>query len=72
MCVFVQTFTLFCIELYRQTEIYRKVFHAIPDDLITTWKQYKDFMAHHERLNKPVSQTVGILNLIYNEEFLDK
>ncbi|KAG5646538.1 hypothetical protein DXG03_003305 [Asterophora parasitica] len=34
------------------TEIYRKVFHAIPDDLITTWKQYKDFILHHERLNK--------------------
>ncbi|KAF9013434.1 hypothetical protein BDQ17DRAFT_1343417 [Cyathus striatus] len=36
------------------TEIYRKVFHAIPDDIITTWKQYKEFVAHHERLNKPV------------------
>ncbi|KAF8895434.1 hypothetical protein BD779DRAFT_1619102 [Infundibulicybe gibba] len=35
------------------TEIYRKVFHAIPDDLITTWKQYKEFIAHHERMNKP-------------------
>ncbi|GLB38253.1 putative phospholipase [Lyophyllum shimeji] len=34
------------------TEIYRKVFHAIPDDLVTTWKQYKDFIAHHERLNR--------------------
>ncbi|KAG6841711.1 hypothetical protein C0991_007983 [Blastosporella zonata] len=34
------------------TEIYRKVFHAIPDDLITTWKQYKEFVLHHERLNK--------------------
>ena len=37
-----------------QTEIFRKVFHAIPDDLVTTWKQYKEFIAHHERLNKPV------------------
>ncbi|KAF7314305.1 Phospholipase [Mycena kentingensis (nom. inval.)] len=35
------------------TEIYRKVFHAIPDDLVTTWKQYKEFIVHHERLNKP-------------------
>ncbi|KAJ6557347.1 phospholipase D [Mycena vulgaris] len=35
------------------TEIYRKVFHAIPDDLVTTWKQYKEFVVHHERLNKP-------------------
>ncbi|KAI0084789.1 phospholipase D [Irpex rosettiformis] len=37
------------------TEIYRKVFHAIPDDTVTTWKQYKEFVVHHERLNKPVS-----------------
>ncbi|KAF9777640.1 phospholipase D [Thelephora terrestris] len=35
------------------TEIYRKVFHAVPDDLVTTWKQYKDFILYHERLNKP-------------------
>ncbi|KAJ7043969.1 phospholipase D [Mycena alexandri] len=35
------------------TEIYRKVFHAIPDDLVTTWKQYKEFCVHHERMNKP-------------------
>ncbi|KAG7443153.1 phospholipase D [Guyanagaster necrorhizus] len=36
------------------TEIYRKVFHAVPDDVVTTWKQYKEFVSHHERLNKPV------------------
>ncbi|CCL98408.1 uncharacterized protein FIBRA_00405 [Fibroporia radiculosa] len=36
------------------TEIYRRVFHAIPDDLVTTWKQYKEFVVHHERLNQPV------------------
>ncbi|KAI0366603.1 phospholipase D [Pilatotrama ljubarskyi] len=36
------------------TEIFRKVFHAIPDDLVTTWKQYKEFIVHHERLNKPM------------------
>lgn len=30
------------------------MFHAIPDDLVTTWKQYKEFISHHERLNKPV------------------
>ncbi|OCH94908.1 phospholipase D [Obba rivulosa] len=39
------------------TEIYRKVFHAIPDDLVTTWKQYKEFVIHHERLNKPVKDS---------------
>ncbi|KAI0755244.1 phospholipase D [Daedaleopsis nitida] len=38
------------------TEIFRKVFHAIPDDLVTTWKQYKEFVVHHERLNKPVKE----------------
>ncbi|KAF8501365.1 hypothetical protein JB92DRAFT_2975716 [Gautieria morchelliformis] len=35
------------------TEIYRRVFHAIPDDLVTTWKQYKEFIMHHDRLQKP-------------------
>ncbi|KAL0576864.1 Phospholipase D1 [Marasmius crinis-equi] len=35
------------------TEIFRKVFHAIPDDMVTTWKQYKEFVVHHERMNKP-------------------
>ncbi|TFK27984.1 phospholipase D [Coprinopsis marcescibilis] len=39
------------------TEIYRKVFHAIPDDTVSTWKQYKDFVAHHDRLSKPVPDT---------------
>lgn len=37
------------------TEIYRKVFHAIPDDLVTTWKQYKEFVVHHERFSKPAT-----------------
>ncbi|KAI0040774.1 phospholipase D, partial [Auriscalpium vulgare] len=36
------------------TEIFRRVFHAVPDDLVTTWKQYKEFISHHERLNKPM------------------
>lgn len=42
-----------------QTEIYRKVFHAIPDDLITTWKQYREFVVYHERLSKPVHFSLG-------------
>jgi phospholipase D1/2 len=41
----------------RQTQIFRRVFHVVPDDLVTTWKHYKDFMAHHERLLKPVRQS---------------
>ncbi|KXN88185.1 Phospholipase D1 [Leucoagaricus sp. SymC.cos] len=39
------------------TEIYRKVFHAVPDDTVTSWKQYKEFVAHHERLKKPSADT---------------
>ncbi|TFL02332.1 hypothetical protein BDV98DRAFT_565647 [Pterulicium gracile] len=35
------------------TEVFRKVFHAVPDDLVTTWKQYTEFIVHHDRLNKP-------------------
>ncbi|KAI6030532.1 hypothetical protein F5J12DRAFT_903003 [Pisolithus orientalis] len=35
------------------TEIYRKVFHTVPDDTISTWKQYTEFVAHHERFWKP-------------------
>ncbi|KAG8849555.1 Phospholipase D1 [Tulasnella sp. 330] len=35
------------------TEIYRKVFHCTPDDMVTTWKQYKEFLQFQERLNKP-------------------
>ncbi|KAF8323532.1 uncharacterized protein EI90DRAFT_3146978 [Cantharellus anzutake] len=36
------------------TEIFRKVFHCTPDDSVTTWKQYKDFHQHHDRITKPV------------------
>ncbi|XP_006462684.1 hypothetical protein AGABI2DRAFT_186563 [Agaricus bisporus var. bisporus H97] len=39
------------------TEIYRKVFHAIPDDTVTTWKQYKEFVMHHERLARPCPES---------------
>lgn len=38
-----------------QTETYRKVFHAVPDDTVTTWKAYKHFVAYHERFSKTVS-----------------
>lgn len=41
------------------TEIFRRVFHAIPDDLVTTWKHYKEFVAHHERLLKPLRDDVA-------------
>ncbi|KAF8630837.1 hypothetical protein AX17_005196 [Amanita inopinata Kibby_2008] len=42
------------------TEIYRKVFHAVPDDLVTTWKQYKEFVSYHERLNKLAKDTSSV------------
>jgi len=47
-----------------QTEIFRRVFRAIPDDGVTTWKHYKDFIAYHERLLKspkddPVSEPLA-------------
>ncbi len=34
------------------TEIFRKVFRSIPDDLVTTWAAYKAFANHAERFNK--------------------
>ncbi|KAK2465203.1 hypothetical protein APHAL10511_002557 [Amanita phalloides] len=34
------------------TEIYRKVFHPVPDDTITTWKQYKELFSHQQRKGK--------------------
>ncbi|ORX40300.1 hypothetical protein BD324DRAFT_641172 [Kockovaella imperatae] len=34
------------------TEIFRKVFRCIPDDLVTTWAAYKAFANHAEKHNK--------------------
>ncbi|KAN0129506.1 phospholipase D [Lactarius tabidus] len=45
------------------TEIFRRVFHAVPDDLVTTWKHYKEFIAHHERLLKPLRDDVAAEHL---------
>ncbi|KAL5482529.1 SPO14 [Sanghuangporus weigelae] len=49
------------------TEIFRKVFHCIPDDTVTTWKQYKEFVLHHERLNKPVKGSSEPLGRVPSE-----
>jgi phospholipase D1/2 len=54
------------------TEIYRKVFHCVPDDLVTTWKQYKEFVAHQERLSKPAkdapaNQTTAPVARVFGE-----
>lgn len=36
----------------RNTEIYRMVFKSVPDDTVTTWAQYKAFVAWSERLGR--------------------
>lgn len=33
--------------------------------MVTTWKQYIEFVAHHERLNKPVY--ISVLNIYIDE-----
>ncbi|PPR05355.1 hypothetical protein CVT24_007969 [Panaeolus cyanescens] len=50
---------IWCASAVHNTEIYRKVFHAVPDDHVATWKQYKEFVAYHDRLNKPVRDGSG-------------
>ncbi|KAG9016332.1 Phospholipase D1 [Tulasnella sp. 427] len=42
-----------CATAVHNTEIFRKVFHCTPDDLVTTWKMYKEYLLFQERLNKP-------------------
>ncbi|KAG9048406.1 Phospholipase D1 [Tulasnella sp. UAMH 9824] len=44
---------VWCATAVHNTEIYRKVFHCTPDDLVTTWKMYKEYLLFQERLNKP-------------------
>ncbi len=34
----------------RNTQIYRKVFKCVPDDMVTTWSEYKAFLAWGDRL----------------------
>lgn len=36
----------------RNTQCYRKVFRCVPDDLVQTWKQYREFQTWAERHNK--------------------
>ncbi|GAA5892364.1 hypothetical protein JCM5296_003579 [Sporobolomyces johnsonii] len=42
----------------RNTQIYRKVFRCMPDDLVQTWKQYREFQTWAERHNKPPKDVV--------------
>ena len=53
-----------------QTEIFRRVFRVVPDDLVTTWKHYKDFAAYHERILKPVRESFLFRLLIFECKFL--
>lgn len=34
------------------TQIFRKVFKSVPDDTVTTWSEYKAFMAWYDRLSR--------------------
>lgn len=53
-----------------QTEIFRRVFRVVPDDLVTTWKHYKDFVAYHERMLKPVRESFLFrLSVVENKLF---
>lgn len=42
------------------TEIYRKVFRCIPDDLVTTWEAYKAFVSHAEKFNHRPEDATGV------------
>lgn len=44
-------------QISHQTEIFRRVFRVVPDDLVTTWKHYKDFVVYQERLLKSVRES---------------
>jgi phospholipase D1/2 len=39
-----------------QTEIYRKVFRCVPDDLVTSWTHYRENASHAEKFNKPPAE----------------
>jgi phospholipase D1/2 len=41
------------------TEIFRKVFRCIPDDLVTSWASYKAFANHAEKFNKVPTDVAG-------------
>lgn len=42
----------------RNTQVYRKVFRCMPDDLVQTWKQYREFQNWAERHNKAPKNVV--------------
>ncbi|GAA5869931.1 hypothetical protein JCM3774_000531 [Rhodotorula dairenensis] len=42
----------------RNTQVFRKVFRCMPDDLVQTWKQYREFQNWAERHNKAPKNVV--------------
>ncbi|KAI5474220.1 phospholipase D, partial [Pseudohyphozyma bogoriensis] len=42
----------------RNTQAFRKVFRCVPDDLVQTWKQYREFQTWAERHNKAPKDVV--------------
>lgn len=41
------------------TQIFRKVFRCVPDDLVTTWAQYKTFSNHADKFGKTEDKGPG-------------
>ncbi|CED85185.1 Phospholipase D1 [Phaffia rhodozyma] len=41
------------------TEIFRKVFRCIPDDLVTSWTHYRENSAYAEKFNRPPTHGAG-------------
>jgi len=41
------------------TEIFRKVFRCVPDDLVTSWASYKAFANHAEKFNRTPEDVAG-------------
>lgn len=42
----------------RNTQAFRKVFRCVPDDLVSTWAQYREFQSWADRHNKPPKDVV--------------
>ncbi|KZV82901.1 phospholipase D/nuclease, partial [Exidia glandulosa HHB12029] len=44
---------------HHNTDIYRRVFRAIPDDNVTSWKQYREYVQHMDRFTKVAPRTAS-------------
>ena len=57
----------------RNTQIYRKVFKCVPDDTVTTWSEYKAFLAWSDRLSRSQMPThTGKTKLSDNVDHVDQ